>query len=281
MLSDTTTSAAVASSTAVDRLVAHLLPLATAAAPANTTLVGAEWWTHSRPLGRNIGHQLHFDMDERFLHHGIVRHPVVSTVVYLSDAPGGATLVLDQGFTDTEFAHRGWVASAERDSVLMFQGDRLHGVLPANLASSPPPTSHRLTLMIGWWAREAAPSAEAAEGEAAAAAASVGARRAPSVRSTRLGACAPVPHHSRTQTWPSQLSWTVVNEKALQRELAKSPRVVIERLPQVEPAWERVAPESESGDEDDDEDEDEDALEPSVDQRFFVRSVASLHKVTC
>ena len=73
----------------------------------------------------------------------------------------------------------------------------------------------------------------------------------------------------------------MVNEKALQRELAKSPRVVIERLPQVEPAWERVAPESESGDEDDDEDEDEDALEPSVDQRFFVRSVASLHKVTC
>jgi hypothetical protein len=41
------------------------------------------------------------------------------------------------------------------------------------------------------------------------------------------------------------------------------------------------AAESESGDEDDDDDEDEDALEPSVDQRFFVRSVASLHKVTC
>jgi hypothetical protein len=29
-----------------------------------TAIVGAEWWVHSRPLGRNLGHQLHFDTGE-------------------------------------------------------------------------------------------------------------------------------------------------------------------------------------------------------------------------
>ena len=28
-------------------------------------IVGAEWWVHSRPLGRNLGHQLHFDTGKR------------------------------------------------------------------------------------------------------------------------------------------------------------------------------------------------------------------------
>jgi tetratricopeptide (TPR) repeat protein len=53
----------------------------------NTIIVGAEWWIHKRPIGKNLGHALHWDCDERSLNtngvHGI-QHPIVSSVCYLS-----------------------------------------------------------------------------------------------------------------------------------------------------------------------------------------------------
>ena len=30
-------------------------------------IIGAEWWVHHRPVGANLGHQLHFDTDEALL----------------------------------------------------------------------------------------------------------------------------------------------------------------------------------------------------------------------
>ena len=53
----------------------------------NTIIIGAEWWIHKRPIGKNLGHALHWDCDERSLNtngvHGI-QHPIVSSVCYLS-----------------------------------------------------------------------------------------------------------------------------------------------------------------------------------------------------
>jgi hypothetical protein len=79
---------------AVERLIQHLAPLT-----GLSNIVGAEWWTHTRDLTSDFGHQLHFDMEERLLEReGIIIHPAVSSVVYLSGAEGtaGPTVVLDQ-----------------------------------------------------------------------------------------------------------------------------------------------------------------------------------------
>jgi hypothetical protein len=66
-----------------------------------TAIVGAEWWVHSRPLGRNLGHQLHFDTEENSLEekHDIL-HPTVSSVCYLTGDGGGPTVVFDQTSND-------------------------------------------------------------------------------------------------------------------------------------------------------------------------------------
>jgi hypothetical protein len=59
-------------------------------------LVSAEWWVHSRLAGRNVGHELHFDLEERALEAtGRIVHPTLSSVLYLSGG-GDPTIVLDE-----------------------------------------------------------------------------------------------------------------------------------------------------------------------------------------
>ena len=51
---------------------------------------------HSRLAGRNVGHELHFDLEERALEAtGRVVHPMLSSVLYLSGG-GDPTIVLDE-----------------------------------------------------------------------------------------------------------------------------------------------------------------------------------------
>lgn len=106
----------------------------TTAKTTDTPIVGAEWWVHSRALGRNLGHQLHFDTEEHSLEdkHEIL-HPTISSVLYLTqneDAGGGPTVIFDQTSIDTEPADVAVVCHPVTDAVLYFNGNRLHGVLP-------------------------------------------------------------------------------------------------------------------------------------------------------
>lgn len=46
---------------------------------------GCSWWAHSKCCSSSLGHQLHFDTEERTLSAtGEVLHPAVTTVTYLS-----------------------------------------------------------------------------------------------------------------------------------------------------------------------------------------------------
>ena len=116
-------------SSAVEKLIQHLAPLT-----GLDNIVGAEWWTHSREIKGDFGHQLHFDMEERTLENdGVVIHPAVSSVVYLCGAEGsaGPTLVLDQTMDDTAVAGHGWLVHPVDGAFMMFKGDLLHGVIPS------------------------------------------------------------------------------------------------------------------------------------------------------
>mmetsp|Transcript_69 Transcript_69/g.234 ORF Transcript_69/g.234 Transcript_69/m.234 type:complete len:633 (-) Transcript_69:79-1977(-) len=177
----------------VEKAIQELLPLV-----GRDDIVGAEWWVHSRPSGRNLGHQLHFDTEENSLNgkDATILHPVVSSVTYLTgdNAGAGPTVVFDQRVDDVEPATRAYVANPVNGSFLMFPGDRLHGVLPGRPPQSakrtrnaetklrdPTQVTHRLTLLVGFWNQDVA---------------KIGKRR-------RLGPCAPFPRASRGVDWPS------------------------------------------------------------------------------
>ncbi|CAM9094687.1 unnamed protein product [Phaeothamnion confervicola] len=65
-------------------------PLVAAHFPQVRDAIGAEWWAHSRVGGG--GHGLHFDTDEAGLRScHTVRHPAVSSVLYLSRGGGGSS----------------------------------------------------------------------------------------------------------------------------------------------------------------------------------------------
>jgi hypothetical protein len=129
-------------------VVEHLLPRVRSLLSAETlaTLAGFEWWVHTRPLGANVGHQLHFDTDEALLEQdGIVDYPICASVLYLTskDEDGvhfnqnqrhhhrqGATVIFDQTPATTSNAERAWIGVPKSRSFVVFPGDLLHGVLP-------------------------------------------------------------------------------------------------------------------------------------------------------
>jgi tetratricopeptide (TPR) repeat protein len=170
--------------TAVEELILELLPLTE-----RDDIIGAEWWVHTRPVsGGDIGHQLHFDTDERTLENtGRIMHPAFGSVVYLSGqgstdgkphTRGGSTVIFDQTPSAEKFAERAWIMHPQDRAFMLFSGDRLHGVLPSMPESQPSSTEgsedakepavkraktdivpdqledegqNRLTLLIGWW----------------------------------------------------------------------------------------------------------------------------------
>jgi len=96
------------------------------------TIVGYEWWVHTRPISANLGHNLHFDTDEALLAQDkVITHPVVSSVLYLTGGGGGgATIVLDQTPDAPTNAESAWLARPVDNSFMTFPGNLLHGVLP-------------------------------------------------------------------------------------------------------------------------------------------------------
>jgi hypothetical protein len=195
---------------AVEELIMQLLPLTGCA----DELVSAEWWTHTKSLGRNIGHQLHYDMEEGILEQTGERiHPRLSSVVYLSSqeqSTAGPTLIFDEhlgtppdGAGSTGLAQRSWLVQPRENAFMTFPGDRLHGVLPGPARPSATTavveggaetdveklSSHspaRLTLMVAWWDTET---------------------RSRAKRGTAGPQCL-VPRVSRRCSWPSDMPTT-------------------------------------------------------------------------
>ncbi len=115
----------------------------------------AEWWVHSRPHVN--GHQLHFDSDETRLEAGrSARHPICSTVLFLSSGVGGPTIATNQRLevdNHCALASKGWLVQPKVNRLVTFDASVLHGVLPGRglLPEKPEYGNRRLTFMVGFW----------------------------------------------------------------------------------------------------------------------------------
>lgn len=105
----------------------------------------AEVWAHHRP--HCSGHQLHFDSDNEG--RGEVKHPLVSSIIYLSEEGcGGPSLITDQKLGDTKLAQKGWLTHPKRNRLVIFDGKVLHGVIPGRGYVH---ERNRVTLMVALW----------------------------------------------------------------------------------------------------------------------------------
>ncbi len=82
---------------------------------------------------------------------GTVRHPLVSTVTFISGDCGGPTLVTDQTVGNGRTTH-GWLAAPRTNRIICFRGHLLHFVLPgAGVNEDGGPDARRCTFMVAWW----------------------------------------------------------------------------------------------------------------------------------
>ena len=251
-----------------DVVVNHLLPLAKLAVPSET-IVGYEWWAHTRALEANLGHQLHFDTDEALLaQEQKVTHPVVSSVLYLTgnkskeETTAGSTIIFNQTPDSTTVASEVYVSQAEDEKYMIFPGNCLHGVLPCSgkgNSDSDPTTGidddtpvQRLTLMFGFWTR-----------------------RVPDKMENRhlYGPCGPLPAEDDENSWVSQICEGGIYKDSyqLENELGKkhgSSKITSVTLPTVNPAWEDISYHVKK-------DEDDLEIPRSLDHRFFVKNASS------
>jgi len=136
----------------------HLLPILRERFPKEAGEVcGFEWWVHTRPVSSSVGHNLHFDTDETLLRRhaaerkkkknegrcgdgdddedslssAAITHPIFSSVLYLTgDESSGPTIVFNQTPNSTQVATKCWRNVPHNNSLLIFPGNLLHGVLP-------------------------------------------------------------------------------------------------------------------------------------------------------
>jgi hypothetical protein len=105
----------------------------------------AEWWAHCRP--HHMGHQFHFDSENEG--QGELRHPLLSSVLYLDAACGGPTIVTNQSLGG-QLADKGWSVYPKTNRLALFDAQYLHGVVPGKgLIENP--ANRRITFMIGFW----------------------------------------------------------------------------------------------------------------------------------
>eukprot|EP00758_Cryptobia_borreli_P017400 Tbor_TRINITY_DN6188_c1_g1::TRINITY_DN6188_c1_g1_i1::g.22240::m.22240 len=104
----------------------------------------AEIWVHNR--NHPTGHQMHFDSDNEG-REGI-RNPTIGSIFYLSgDSCGGPTLLTGQRLGDTQLTDDGWLVWPKENRLLLFDGTRLHGVVPGRGISE----GRRVTVMCALW----------------------------------------------------------------------------------------------------------------------------------
>jgi hypothetical protein len=214
------------------------------------TIVGAEWWAHTRPIQANLGHQLHFDTDEALLaQEEKITHPILSSVLYLTGNPNpsanlvGATIVLDQTPDSTRVAEIAWKSVAVDNHFMVFPGDRLHGVLPCPgeekgnndtvttetetftwnervTKDEDKPVNHRLTFMVGFWTR----------------------RVPDKIKERRLyGPCGPLPPATEEHSWVKEIQQGYPKATNDKNGILDACKLEVTSLPKVSPAWEVIA----------------------------------------
>ena len=240
-----------------DVIVNHLLPLAertlqeSNAKSSSQKIVGAEWWTHTRPISANLGHPLHFDTDEVLLQkEKKVSHPIISSVLYLTGAGGGggSTVVFDQTPESTEVAKQAWISQPMDNAFMVFPGNLLHGVLPCDGADSDGGdvgSANRLTLMVGFWTRDVTKEVHD--------------------KRSLYSPCGPMPPSNTPQhTWVSQ-SQKGYNHSKPKNKYFQASEVNV--LPSASPAWEKF---KQIPERDDTFDATSLAIPKSLDHKFFV-----------
>ena len=216
-----------------DVVVNYLLPMVKNERPVEAAkIVGYEWWTHTRPLSANLGHQLHFDTDEALLDQKKeLTHPIVSSVLYLtgnkncSYQTAGSTIVFDQVPNSTEVASKAYVCHALDNSYMIFPGNSLHGVLPCPAGSDRSHSSDqvcdRLTLMVGFWTRSVPKN----------------------IKDQQLySPCGPLPPATDDHTWVKEIKATYPKEQTSRNESQCQFNSSYESttLPFVKPAWQII-----------------------------------------
>lgn len=145
----------------MDQAAQALLPLLPSYVSENA--VGAEYWGYNQDLDKG-GHAFHFDMDSP--HRAKTtewRFPIVTCIVFLSEAVGGPTLILDQSRKPgSPLAERGWLVRPDQPgTVYCFDSTLLHGVMPAfteEHKTTKSGTTVRTSINIVYWAEECAHS---------------------------------------------------------------------------------------------------------------------------
>ena len=213
-----------------DVVLNYLLPRAQTAMPSES-IVGYEFWAHTRPLNANLGHQLHFDTDEALLsQEKKVTHPVVSSVLYLTgnkdehEQVAGSTIIFNQT-PSSGLATKAYISHAQDKKFMIFPGSCLHGVLPCSGQESNrnEKTVERLTIMVGFWSR-----------------------RVPDKMKDRhlYGPCSPLPEANTDNTWVSEI-YQGYDSNSKKDAPANSNEKPGENdshlLPSVSPAWEDIS----------------------------------------
>jgi len=126
---------------------------------------GAEWWVQDVAWDERPK-VYHTDCDVEVRENGATtrRFPELASVLYVDgDDGGGATVVFDQTTTEEatgEMAPRSprlaCVCAPKRNRVLLFAGDRWHGVLKNSSAFR----GQRVTLLVNWWSTKPAGARE-------------------------------------------------------------------------------------------------------------------------
>jgi hypothetical protein len=112
-------------------------------------VIGAEWWLLS--VGASKGLPWHFDVDLERARQSKWAHPLISSVLYLTEE-GGPTVVAeqradDQGERVPQYPSRCYVFTPKLNRFSAFSGDLWHGVAAASTNQS----AVRRTLLVNWW----------------------------------------------------------------------------------------------------------------------------------
>jgi hypothetical protein len=151
----------------VEEAVLALAPHVPGASPPHVGrrggIVGVEWWL-SRMHATDVRVDFHQDRDERLaLAGGPLRHPRVSSVLFLNRVRGGALAVTaeppceDNPSLAPERLDTLELVAPRPNRFVLFAGDLTHGVLDADNrvpdGRLPGPSRRRLTIALNWWHR--------------------------------------------------------------------------------------------------------------------------------
>eukprot|EP00935_MAST-01C_sp_MAST-1C-sp1_P000847 g847.t1 len=259
----------------LDTVLQHIWRVAAEAVPRVKAARFVEWWAHSRP--HSNGHKLHFD----YVSDGSdrpPRHPIISTVTFLTAGVGGPTLITDQRACEDEerkglvkanekgegrgeedkgtaqvakatVSTKGWLVAPAANRLVCFDGSLLHCVLPGAGPAprvDPDPGARRLTFMAAFWEED--PHAPPLPGVEDGGGSGQGKSEGGKGGDTACGSC----------TWPA--SFTMIEQVEDSRRHQHNAAAVVPLGG--DELWERVVGgEEKTGDDEDNEDEDKNALD--------------------